>query len=160
MPCLFSQRKIMLLLLLFFFFSFNTQDLGKVREVKKNEEDKMCLARRLGRPLGWPWFQKINYTVWAHHKRPCCFWPEALGNQDLEILVKCLPGVLSSWWDLKVNIITFYLSDYTLQPEASLASCCLSKHGPGHLSELAKWRWQVLCISSCLWFWELGEWGF
>lgn len=34
------------------FFSFNTQDFGKVKKVKKNEEDKMCLARRLGRPLG------------------------------------------------------------------------------------------------------------
>lgn len=34
------------------FFPFNIQDLGKVRKIKKNKEDKVCLAKLLGRPLG------------------------------------------------------------------------------------------------------------
>lgn len=42
---LFTQRKRM-------HFPLSSQDLGKVRKLKQNEEAKMCPARHLGRFLG------------------------------------------------------------------------------------------------------------
>lgn len=136
-------------------FPFNIQDLGKVKKAKRNEEGKMYpSSQTFGKALEQPWFQKVGYTVPGHDRHLGCLWLD--GCMGETSIWRCLPGVLSSGWYLKVDVIVWYLSDCNFQTWALFTSCCPSKNGPGHLLELAK-RVRFIAFISFSDFWEWDQ---
>lgn len=66
------------------------------------------------------------------------------------VLMKCLPGVLSSWWYLDVDVIIFHLCD--LPPLLQARAWATLRTGRVTVT--------VLCVSFLVCCWELDEWAF